>query len=451
MGDLFGTDGIRGIANRYPMTAEVALRVGAAVASYFCNSHGRPRILIGKDTRLSGYMLEYAMTAGICSMGADVLLAGPLPTPGIAFITRDMRADAGIVISASHNPYQYNGIKIFAGDGFKLPDHVEEELERRIMDFEALPLPSYELIGRARRIEDVQGRYIVYLKNTFPSDADLEGIKLVVDCAHGAAYKVAPLIFEELGAQVIKLGTSPDGKNINEGCGALHPEKMAEAVKLNGAQAGIAFDGDADRVIFADEKGNILDGDTLMAICARDMLSREELAKRTVVATVMSNLGLEIALRRMNAKLVRTAVGDRYVVEEMRRSGYVLGGEQSGHIVFLKHATTGDGILSALQVLAIMVRNQKPLSELAAIMERVPQRLTNVPTNGAIRNLSFIPDYEATLEKVQKMLGNEGRILVRPSGTEPVIRIMVEAIREELIDRATEVMVDFLKKRLNTH
>ncbi|SFM83973.1 phosphoglucosamine mutase [Thermodesulforhabdus norvegica] len=449
MGRLFGTDGIRGVANEYPMTAEIALKVGAAVASYFRNSHGRPRILIGKDTRLSGYMLEYAMVAGICSMGADVLLAGPLPTPGIAFITRDMRADAGVVISASHNPYEYNGIKIFAGDGFKLPDHIEEELERRVTNFETLSLPPYEMIGRARRIEDVQGRYIVHLKNTFPPDADLEGITLVVDCAHGATYKVAPLIFEELGARVITIGTSPDGRNINRDCGALHPQAMAEAVKLHDAHAGIAFDGDGDRVIFSDEKGNILDGDVLMAICARDMLNRDALAQRTVVATVMSNLGLEIALRRMNARLIRTAVGDRYVVEEMRRGGYVLGGEQSGHIVFLNHSTTGDGILSALQVLAVMTREGRPLSELASVMERIPQKLTNVPVNGTIRSLSLIPDYEVTLKKVEAFLGDDGRVLVRPSGTEPVIRIMVEATREELIDKATEMIIDFLKRHLD--
>lgn len=448
MRQLFGTDGIRGIANKYPMTAEVAMKVGAAAASLFCNSH-RPKILIGKDTRLSGYMLEYAMTSGICTMGANVLLAGPLPTPGIAFITRNMRADAGIVISASHNPYQYNGIKVFASDGYKLPDHVERELERRVESFESLDLPSYEHIGQARRIDDVQGRYIVHLKNTFPSELSLEGITIVVDCAHGAAYRVAPLIFEELGARVITIGVSPDGKNINDGCGALFPDAMAQAVKKYGAHAGIAFDGDADRVILADEKGNILDGDVLMAICAQDMLNRGVLSHRTVVSTVMSNLGLEIALKKMNASLVRTSVGDRYVVEEMRKSGYVLGGEQSGHIIFLHHSTTGDGILSALQVLAVMVKHQRPLSELSRIMERVPQRLVNVPVNGSSRQINTIPGYETVFQKIETLLGDEGRMVVRSSGTEPVIRIMVEATKEELINCAIEEMVDFFRKNLD--
>ena len=449
MGKLFGTDGIRGIANIYPMTAEIAMKVGAAVASVLRNNAHSPKILIGKDTRLSGYMLEYAMTSGICAMGVDVFLVGPLPTPGIAFITRDMRADAGIVISASHNPYEYNGIKIFGNDGYKLPDETEKRLENIVFNFEEVSFASFDHIGRAKRIEDVQGRYVVFLKHTFPSELNLEGLKLVVDCAHGAAYKVAPLVFQELGATVIATGVQPNGRNINDHCGAVFPKHMAELVKQNGADAGIAFDGDADRVIMADEKGNILDGDVLMAICAEQMIRENRLPKRTVVATVMSNLGLEKALNAMNARLVRTPVGDRYVVEEMKKKGYKLGGEQSGHIVFLNHNTTGDGILSALQVLSIMLKKNKPLSQLANIVEKFPQKIVNVPaTNG--KKLWEIPGVREQIVKLEKRLGNEGRLVIRPSGTEPLIRIMVEASREDLIEETIAEAVSFIEKHINS-
>ncbi|MBW1974736.1 MAG: phosphoglucosamine mutase [Deltaproteobacteria bacterium] len=444
---LFGTDGIRGVANQFPMTAELALKVGAAVALVLRNHHTRPRVLIGKDTRLSGYMLEYAITAGVCSMGADVLLAGPLPTPGIAFITRNMRADAGIVISASHNPYEYNGIKIFGRDGYKLPDEVEKKLEDVVENFADLELPSFDKIGRAKRIDDVQGRYIVYLKNTFPDDLTLEGVKLVVDCANGAAYKVAPLIFEELGAEVVRLGVAPDGKNINDGYGALHPDKIAEVVVKCNADAGIAFDGDADRVIFSDEKGNILDGDVLLGICARHLIERDALPGRTVVATVMSNLGLELAMEKMGGRLVRTPVGDRYVVEHMKAEGYVLGGEQSGHIVFLDHSTTGDGILSALQVLAVMLREGKPLSELAKVVEKVPQKLVNIPLDNG-KSLKNVRGLDEFLVDLKKRLGEKCRIVVRASGTEPMVRVMVEAVHEEVMDSALEETMSFLRKNL---
>lgn len=448
MGVLFGTDGIRGVANTYPITAEVAMKVGSAVASVLKSNTHRPKILIGKDTRLSGYMLEYAMTSGVCSMGVDVFLVGPLPTPGIAFITRDMRADAGIVISASHNPYEYNGIKIFGGDGYKLPDETEQRLEEIILNFGNISLAPCDCIGIAKRIEDVQGRYIVFLKHTFPHELNLEGLTLVVDCAHGAAYKVAPLVFQELGANVIVTGVQPNGRNINDRCGALFPEHMAELVKRHGAHAGIALDGDADRVIMADEKGNILDGDVLMAICAEQMLREGKLPSRTVVATVMSNLGLEKVLESMNARLVRTPVGDRYVVEEMRKHGYKLGGEQSGHIVFLDHNTTGDGILSALQVLAIMIKKEKPLSELAKIMEKYPQKLVNIPLPDG-RKLWDIPGIKERIADIERRLGSEGRILVRPSGTEPVVRVMVEASREELIDETIEEAIGFIKEHIS--
>lgn len=450
MGKLFGTDGIRGIANQFPMTTDIAMKVGVGAAHLFKSRHRRPKIVIGKDTRLSGYMIENAMTAGICAMGVDVLLLGPLPTPGIAFITASMRADAGIVISASHNPYEYNGIKIFAPTGFKLPDEVEAEIERLVLsgEVESLPRPDVGEIGRAKRIDDAQGRYIVFLKNTFPRHLSLEGIRVVLDCAHGAAYRVAPSVFEELGAQVILMGDRPNGKNINDGCGSLHPENMARLVREHDAQVGIAFDGDADRVILADEKGDILDGDQLMAICAKHLAEKDRLCKRTVVATVMSNMGLEVALRNLGISLIRTAVGDRYVVERMTQEQLNFGGEQSGHIVFMDHSTTGDGILSALQVLSVMLEVEKPLSELKAVMERFPQTLKNVRV-GQKRNIQEIPEIQAHVTKVEKLLGDNGRCLIRPSGTEPVIRIMIEGRDEHLIQELAEDLARLIEKHFN--
>ncbi len=446
---LFGTDGIRGVANSHPMTTDIALKVGCSTAHFFKSRHRRPKIIIGKDTRLSGYMIEYAMTAGICSMGVDVLLVGPLPTPGIAFITCSMRADAGIVISASHNPYEYNGIKIFASDGFKLPDETEKYMEELILtgEIDRLERPSNAQIGRARRIDDAQGRYIVFLKSTFPGLLSMEGLKLVIDCANGAAYKVAPTVFDELGAEVIVLGDTPNGKNINDNCGSLYPERMAALVREHGADAGLAFDGDADRVVFADEKGEVLDGDQLMAICAGHYIKNDCLKHKTVVATVMSNFGLEAAIRRHGGSLLRTPVGDRYVVEQMRQGGFNLGGEQSGHLVFLEHSTTGDGILSALQVLSVMLQEQRPLSELKKTMEQFPQTLVNVPVSNS-RSIDEIPELTALKADIEKRLGNEGRLLIRPSGTEPVIRVMVEGIDQTLIEATAQEMAFLISKHM---
>jgi phosphoglucosamine mutase len=426
MRKLFGTDGIRGVANVYPMTIEIAMQVGRAIAFVVKDRAKGHRIVIGKDTRQSCYMLENALAAGICSMGVDVLLVGPLPTPGIAFITTSMRADAGVVISASHNPFQDNGIKIFSSDGFKLPDQVEADIEELIFSQKMAALrPVADEVGKAARIDDAKGRYIVFLKNTFPKNYTLDGFHIVVDCAHGATYKVAPHVFEELGAKVTTLGASPDGENINRQCGALHPEAMAARVKELGADIGLALDGDGDRLIVADENGAIVPGDHVMAICARELLAQRRLKKKTLVATVMSNMGLEKAMAELGGSMVRTAVGDRYVVECMRKKGYSFGGEQSGHLVFLDHITTGDGVLAGLQLLAIMKKRRQPISELARVMESFPQVLKNVRTSRKIE-VAAIPGFAEKVKEFEARLGDRGRILVRPSGTEPVIRVMVE-------------------------
>ncbi len=423
---LFGTDGVRGIANMHPMTTEIAMQLGRAAAYVFKHDDRRSRIVIGKDTRLSGYMIENALAAGVCSMGVDVLLVGPLPTPGIAFITASMRADAGVVISASHNPYQDNGIKFFARDGFKLPDELELQIEELIFSERIDSLrPTAEEVGKAFRVDDAIGRYIVFLKNTFPRELDLVGLKIVLDCAHGAAYRVAPAVLEELGAEVFAYGVDPDGTNINSGCGSTHPEVIAAAVREHGADLGIALDGDADRCIFVDEYGNEVDGDHIMAICSIDMLKRDALPHRTVVATVMSNMGLDIALRQAGGKIVKTNVGDRYVVEEMRRNGYRFGGEQSGHLVFLDHNTTGDGMLSALQILSILQKSGKPLSELASVMTALPQILVNVRVRERL-SVKEMPEVEKIIADVENRLGDSGRVLIRYSGTEPLMRIMLE-------------------------
>ncbi len=426
MKKLFGTDGVRGVANVYPMTTEMAMQIGRAAAYVFKDGQKRHRIVIGKDTRLSGYMIENALAAGICSMGVDVLLVGPLPTPGIANITSSMRADAGVVISASHNPFQDNGIKFFSRDGFKLPDELEFRIEELIFSKKIDSLrPVASEVGKAYRIDDAVGRYVVFLKNAFPQELDLAGMKIVLDCANGAAYKVAPAVFEELGAEVISLGVKPNGTNINAGCGSLYPEVISEAVKEHRADIGIALDGDADRVIVCDEFGNEVDGDQIMAICALDMLRQKTLSKNTLVATVMSNMGLDIALKKAGGKVIKTAVGDRYVVEEMRKGGYNLGGEQSGHMIFLDHNTTGDGILSALQLLAVMRRSDKRLSELSGVMIRLPQVLVNVRV-AEKKDIMTVPEIAALIRGVEGKLGDEGRILIRYSGTEPLLRIMLE-------------------------
>ena len=446
MKKLFGTDGVRGVANIYPMTSEIAMQIGRAIAFIVKNQVKGNTIVIGKDTRLSGYMIENALAAGICSMGVNVQLVGPLPTPGIAFITTSMRADAGVVISASHNPFQDNGIKIFSADGYKLPDAMEADIEDLIFSQKMAALrPVADEVGRATRIEDASGRYIVSLKNTFPKDYVLDDFHIVLDCAHGATYRVAPHVFSELGARVTTIGASPDGKNINHECGALHPEVMAAKVKQLGADIGLALDGDGDRLIVCDEHGAIVDGDHIMAICANELMHRRKLKKKTLVATVMSNMGLEQAMTAMGGQMVRTQVGDRYVVETMRAKGYNFGGEQSGHLVFLDHNTTGDGTLAGLQLLAIMIKKNKPLSELATIMSTYPQVLENVRMASQIAP-EHIPGFPEALKLAEQKLGNRGRILVRASGTEPVIRVMAEGEDKQEIATLALELCDVIRR-----
>ncbi|MFH0789529.1 MAG: phosphoglucosamine mutase [Pseudomonadota bacterium] len=449
MRKLFGTDGIRGVANVYPMTVEVALKLGKGCASIFKDKNHRHKIVVGKDTRLSGYMIETAITAGICSMGGDVLLVGPLPTPGIAFLTVSMRADAGIVISASHNPYQDNGIKVFSRNGFKLPDPVEEQIESLMFseDLSASTVTANK-VGKAFRIDDAIGRYIVFLKNTFPQELTLEGLHIVLDCANGATYKVAPIVFEELGAQVTVLGTKPNGENINKNCGALYPGLVSAMVRKKKADLGISFDGDGDRVVFVDENGEIIDGDQIMAICATRMFKERRLKKNILVTTVMSNMGLEVALRQKGIRLVRTNVGDRYVVEEMVKRGCNFGGEQSGHLIFLDHNPTGDGILSALQLLSVMLKEEKSLSDLSDIMDRYPQKLINIRIKERKR-LEECPEVTRQIKKVEKRLGEKGRLLVRFSGTEPLVRVMVEGEDEKEILALAEETARVIEREFN--
>ena len=443
---LFGTDGIRGTANTHPMTPEIAMRVGAAITWWASRGGRSARIVVGKDTRLSGYMIETALAAGICAQGGRVMLTGPLPTPAIAYIVQSMRADAGVVISASHNPYEDNGIKIFGPDGFKLPDEAEAELESLMDDLRLVHARRTEGgVGRAMKLEDSRGRYITYVKGTFPRTLRLDGLRIVVDAAHGAAYRVAPAVFSELGANVTSIGVKPNGKNINDGVGALHPSHVSAEVLKRGADLGIALDGDADRLIVVDERGEVVDGDAIMAMVARRLSETGELKKNTVVSTVMSNLGLERALSKHGARLVRTAVGDRYVVEEMRANGYNFGGEQSGHLVCLDHATTGDGLIAALQVVAILLREERPLSEIAAsAMERVPQVLVNV-TLKARRDLATMSRTQKAMADAEKKLGKNGRVLVRWSGTEPKLRVMLEGPREDMIKSLADGIVDAAK------
>jgi phosphoglucosamine mutase len=446
---LFGTDGVRGTANLYPMTASMALRLGQAAAFVFRGRRdsGR-RILIGKDTRLSGYMFEDALAAGISSMGGTVLQVGPMPTPALAFLTVDMRCDAGVMITASHNPYQDNGIKFFGSDGFKLDDAIENRIEELVLseeisDFLAPP----EEVGPAWRLDDATGRYVVFLKNSFPKEHSLDGLRIVLDCANGAGYRVGPLVLQELGAEVFSLGVEPNGRNINLACGSLYPEKTAERVRELRADVGIALDGDADRVVIIDETGAILDGDALMALCARDMLERGTLRGGGVVATVLSNLGLERALAAEGLDLIRTQVGDRYVVDAMRSGGYNLGGEQSGHVVFLDQTTTGDGLMSALQVLAAMVRKNRPLSELTRGFERLPQVMLNVPV-GQKKPLEELPAFQLAVRKVEAELGSSGRVLIRYSGTESKVRVMVEGPNLARVRELAAELADGLEREL---
>jgi phosphoglucosamine mutase len=431
------------------MTAELALTLGQAVARYFSSKGRHARVVIGKDTRLSGYMLESALEAGIVSAGGDCILVGPLPTPGIAFVTSSMRADAGIVISASHNPYQDNGIKLFAGDGFKLPDEVEAAIEREMDAIEAgrTEAKAPGEIGKAKKIEDARGRYVQFLKNCFPKDRTLDGIRVVIDCAHGAAYQVAPMVFEELGAEVFALGVDPNGRNINDGCGALHPEHAGAEVNRTRAEIGVALDGDADRVMLIDEKGQVVDGDQIMAILGSRFLRQGNLPGNTVVATVMSNLGLERALAAHGGRLARTAVGDRYVVEAMRAGGYTLGGEQSGHLVFLERATTGDGMVAALEVLAVMAQEGKPLSELAGVMTRYPQVLLNFKVQQKIP-IDELPAVKRAIAQVETDLGEEGRVVVRYSGTEPKARVMIEGVDEGRIRAYADEIAQLMQRTL---
>ncbi|MFH2004958.1 MAG: phosphoglucosamine mutase [bacterium] len=447
MRKIFGTDGVRGKANLEPMTVETATRLGQAVALVFSKRTTRSgRIVIGKDTRLSCYMFENALAAGIMSMGADVMIVGPLPTPGIAHITSSMRADAGLVISASHNPFTDNGIKIFAADGFKLPDDQEIEIERLMSSSKLMDnRPSGDRVGRARRIDDAIGRYVAFCKQTFPNDLTLEGMRLVVDTAHGAAYKVAPLVFSELGAEVFSIGNEPDGRNINYRTGALYPESMGQAVNVYRADLGIALDGDADRVMFADETGQVVDGDEIMAICATRMIAAGTLAHETLVTTVMSNIGLERAVEAAGGTMLRTQVGDRYVVETMRGGEYNFGGEQSGHLIFLDHMTTGDGIIAALQVLAVMKREGRPLSELRQVMTRYPQVLKNLPVT-AKPPLDELKDVQAAIAAVEQKLGADGRVLVRYSGTEMKVRVMVEGPTRQDIHSYADDIAALLQK-----
>lgn len=444
---LFGTDGIRGMANEFPMTGEVAMAVGRAVAYVLHNNPiwqakssaplglkplesnqrvRRARIVVGKDTRLSGYMLEQAIASGICSMGADCILIGPLPTPGVAFVTQSMRADAGIMISASHNPYYDNGIKIFSADGYKLPDEIEADIEKLVFSKELERLrPTGDLVGKAYRIDDVHGRYIVFLKSLLPQNMDLMGLRIALDCAHGAAYKVAPLVFEELGAEVIRRGVSPNGLNINENCGALHPGEMASTVVQYRADIGICLDGDADRCILSDEQGEIVDGDQIIGLCALQMAHEGKLAKNTIVTTPMSNIGLELTLKQHGISMVRSQVGDRYVVDAMRKGGFNLGGEQSGHLIFLDQSTTGDGVVAALKVLEAMRRTGKPLSELKNAIKLYPQAREDVRVKRR-EPFESHKDIAQAIAHAEAALKNRGRVFVRYSGTEPLARVMVE-------------------------
>lgn len=448
MRKLFGTDGIRGVANLEPMTSEMAMQLGRAAAHLFMRRAGRHQIVIGKDTRISGYMLESALTAGICSMGVDVLLVGPMPTPAIAFLTRSLRADAGVVISASHNAYQDNGIKFFSNDGFKLPDEMEARIEDLIVSNEISHLrPTADLIGKAFRIDDAEGRYIEFAKRSLPRELDFQGIKLVVDCANGAAYKLAPKVLRELGAKVEVIGCEPNGMNINAGCGAVHPEQLQEAVRRHKADIGIALDGDADRAIFVCEQGTIVDGDHVMAALGLDLHQNGLLAKQTLVGTVMSNFGLELCMAKAGVKLLRTPVGDRYLLERMLAEGYNFGGEQSGHFIFLDHNTTGDGLISALQMISLMKRTGKPLSELAQAMSAVPQILLNIKVKQKPK-LESVPDIDRAIRESERRLNGSGRVLVRYSGTEPLLRIMVEGERDALIKEVAEDLARLVRTHL---
>jgi phosphoglucosamine mutase len=449
MGKIFGTDGVRGVANIAPMTAEDVLRIGRATA-YVCKRHSslgaRPKIVIGKDTRVSGYMLENALTAGICSMGVDVLLLGPLPTPGIAFITQSMRADAGLVLSASHNPYMDNGIKIFSRTGYKLPDEEESEIEDLITSGRIRDIrPTADQVGRAKRIDDAMGRYIVFCKSSFPDDLTLDGLRIVIDCSNGATYKVAPIIFYELGAEVIAIHNKPDGTNINENCGSQHTEDLRAKVLETRADIGLAFDGDGDRLIAIDEKGQELTGDHIIAINAAFKKLTGTLLGNRVVTTVMSNFGLHKFLKREGIHHEESGVGDRYVLEKMKETEAILGGEASGHIIHLDHHTTGDGIIAALQLLVAKVRTGKRLSLLASVMTLAPQKIINITVTNK-PPLDGLDELQSAIEKAENELGDQGRQLIRYSGTQSMCRVMVEGPTEEMTNRIANELADIVKR-----
>lgn len=449
MGKLFGTDGIRGVANEYPITPDMVMQIGQATAHILKRRQHCSRIVIGKDTRLSGYMIESSLVSGICSMGTDVILVGPVPTPGIAFLTINLDADAGIVISASHNPYQDNGIKIFSRNGYKLSDEEEIEIEELVLS-RKLPnlLTDSENLGKVSREEDASGRYIVFLKNSFPGDLDLEGMRIVLDCANGATYKVAPTLFKEMRADVTSLNISPNGCNINLDCGALFPEKLAKKVVETGADIGLAFDGDGDRLIAVDEKGNIINGDRIIAICAKRLKDENILKNNTVVTTVMSNLGLSITLKKLGIKNITTKVGDRYVLEEMVKNDCMLGGEDSGHVIFREYHTTGDGILTALQLLSVMRKEKKSLFELSKIMKTFPQVLINVKVKRKAP-LEEIPELKRVISEVERELSDKGRVLVRYSGTQSVCRVMLEGPDKGETERLAEKIARVVEEKLN--
>jgi len=439
----FGTDGIRGKANERPMTADLALKVGMAAGHLFSNNARRHRVVIGKDTRLSGYMIESALTAGFTSVGMDVFLLGPIPTPAVAMLTRSLRADLGVMISASHNPFQDNGIKLFGPDSYKLCDEKEARIEELVDNGGVELLATPERMGRARRIDGVHDRYIEYAKRTLDRSVSLTGKKVVIDAAHGAAYKVAPLALWELGADVVKIGVQPDGFNINDQCGSTHAEALCTAVRRRGADIGIALDGDADRVLISDESGTLIDGDQILALIAGDWLEAGRLRGNGIAATVMSNLGLERHLANLGLKLERTPVGDRHVVERMRERGFNLGGEQSGHIIMSDYTTTGDGLVTALQVLSVVIEKNAAVSEVCRRFEPVPQFLENVRTNGGapLENEAV----RSVIKRSEQRLGNAGRLLIRPSGTEPVIRVMGEGDDTQLVRSAMADVIDALR------
>ncbi|PMP67673.1 MAG: phosphoglucosamine mutase [Thermodesulfobacterium geofontis] len=447
---LFGTDGIRGEANVFPMLPEIALQVGRAIGYLFKNHNVHfSKVVIGKDTRLSGYIFESSLVAGLCSMGVSTFLVGPLPTPAVAFLTKDMRADAGVMISASHNPYYDNGIKIFDRNGYKLPDELEEKIENLVFDktFSTKRCFKDEL-GRAFRIKDAPGRYAVHLKSAVPSHINFEGIKVVIDCANGSAYQIGPQVLEELGAEVISIACSPNGININENCGALYPERVRDLVVKTEAQIGIALDGDGDRIVVVDERGNLIDGDDILALFALDFKNKGILSNNTVVGTIMSNFGLEKFLKEHGISFIRTSVGDRYVLIKMKEVGSILGGETSGHIIFLDKATTGDGLLTGLRLISLMKEKEKPLSELLHLFEKFPQVIINVK----VKEKKPVKDIEGLEEKIklaESKIGKNGRIVIRPSGTEPKYRIMVEGNKKEVIEEIANELADYIKQKLN--